>query len=80
LLAIDGPFLDEIRALTAGRPNRYAHPDPAVSAALLAALQLDAVAHAMSDLGDQANAHANAARAASMGVEFDWCGFLPAGT
>jgi hypothetical protein len=76
LLAIDGPFLDEIRALTAGRPNRYAHPDPAVSASMLAALQLDAVAHAMADLGDQANAHANAARAASMGMGFDWCGFF----
>jgi hypothetical protein len=47
-----------------------------VQAEILAALQLDAVAHAMADLGNQAGAHAAAARAAGMGIDLDWCGFF----
>lgn len=76
LLAIDGPILTEIRALTTGRSNRFAHPDAAVTDAVLAALQLDAVAHAMAQLGEQGSAHATAAGTAGMGMEHDWCGFF----
>jgi hypothetical protein len=76
LLAVDGPFIDEIHRLTTGRPDRFAHPNPDVADMLLAALQLDAVGHAVADLGDQANAHARAAGGARMAMHHDWCGFF----
>jgi hypothetical protein len=72
----DRPFLTDIRRLATSPPTRVQPPDPAVSDAVLAAIQLEVIANAEGDLADPAEAHERSWRAASMAASFDWCGFF----
>jgi hypothetical protein len=60
-----------------GAANPWAHDDPAAKDAVLAALQLEAVASAEEDLQLDVNTvHERVRKAAGMEVHHDWCGFF----
>jgi hypothetical protein len=72
----DRPFLTDIRRFATSPATRFQHPDPLVSDAVLAAIQLEVIANAEGDLADPAEAHERSWRAAGMAASFDWCGFF----
>ncbi len=77
LREFDTGWLDELRALAVGAKNPWAHEDAAARDAVLAALQLEAVASAEEDLQlDAETVHERVRRASGMGVKHDWCGMF----
>jgi hypothetical protein len=77
LREFDDPWLEELKALATGAANPWAHEDPAARDAVLAALQLRAVASAEADHQlDAATVHERVRRAAGMEAHHDWCGFF----
>jgi hypothetical protein len=76
LRAFDAPLLADIRRFATSPATRFQHPDATVSDAVLAAIQLEAIANAEGDLADPAEAHERSWRAAGMAASFDWCGFF----
>jgi hypothetical protein len=77
LRGLDTPALARLRPLTEKRANRWAHPDPAVQDAVLAALQLGAVFNAEAYLDDQKKAKEDSQGMFGM-PEADWCGMFAA--
>ena len=69
-------MLADIRRFATSPATRFQHPDATVSDAVLAAIQLEAIANAEGDLADPAEAHERSWRAAGMAASFDWCGFF----
>lgn len=79
LHSYDVSILNRLRRLTNNIIDRWHHPDPKVQDAVLAALQLDAVFNAESDLDlPTAEAHTAAYQDAQMTSTHDWCGFFAA--
>lgn len=79
LREFDDPWLEELQRLAVGAANPWAHEDPAARDAVLAALQLRAVASAEADLQlDAKTVHERVRRAAGMEAKHDWCGFFAA--
>ncbi|MDA0181488.1 hypothetical protein OJ997_14380 [Solirubrobacter phytolaccae] len=76
LRAHDAPYLADIRRFAPSPQQRFAHEDPVVQDAVLAAIQLEAVADAEGDLASPKDAHKQAYEAAGMAPEHQWCGFF----